>query len=279
VGAFYWADNDTWDPASISGTDDYQVLWNGADFVPIQDINGNIFINSISESIPINDADGTGALQHSLAFSDTRTGTYPSDSDFTYVVIPSAGSLSASWAAGYGPWHSIYVHPGAFRVDGTNCKAVTSEAINSGPYIYYTECADAAGTIDFQIAMPDNWDGQAIYVEPHVFSNVAPSGSIQFNAKFQARAHDATINNTWVSTNGEIYFEDAETAGTTVDTQYDVFKSKNKTAMDLNAAGGDMLFGQIARVADAGTHTVSTAAIRVMGIKIYYQVDELDEKD
>ena len=183
---------------------------------------------------------------------------------------------------GTAPYKSVFVHPGAFKVDGTNCAAVTSGAINSGPYIYYTACTDAAGTIDFQVGMPENWDGGSLFFEPHVFSaEGTPAGTINFLASIQVRASDAVINNTWNSTNGAIYFEDAETANSEpgASDQYKFFKVKNKTAIAASGAGGSILFGRLSRVADAGAHTTSTQAIRVMGIKMFYVVDNLSEKD
>jgi hypothetical protein len=271
VGMFYWANNEAagWDPSNIAGTDDYQVMWSGSVWIPIQDVNGTFFMESISESVPIADADGTGTLTWSFAFSDARTATIPGDSSFTVATIPAAGS-----------WKSIYVHPGAFRVDGTNCAAVTSAAINSGPYIYYTACSDAAGTIDVQVVMPENWDGGNLFIEPEVFSaEASPSGTIEFEISIQARGNDETINNTWVTTNGNAYFEDAETTATTVDTQYDFFKVKNKTAMAASGAGGDLLFVRLTRDNDDGTHDTSTQAIRVVGLKIFYLIDSFEERD
>jgi len=179
-------------------------------------------------------------------------------------------------------WKSVVVDASAFSVDGTICTTPAEVTINSGPKTWAVDCSsDDAGVFYFKIPnMPENWDGGSIIIELQVYSDEAsPSGTIEWDMAIQARSNDETINNTWVTTNGEIYFEDAETSNTTVDTQYDVFHCKNKTAMSASGAGGDTLFVKGTRDNDDGTHDTSTQGIFILGATVYYQIDDQDEKD
>lgn len=96
AGVIYWADNESagWDPATVSGTDDYAALYTGSSYVAVIDINGNLLVSEISESILIADGDGTGALQWSFAFGATRTITIPGDADATIQFQPSEGGFA-----------------------------------------------------------------------------------------------------------------------------------------------------------------------------------------
>jgi len=48
VGRIYRADNDTWDPCGIAGTDDYFVICTAADtYIALWDISGNFYFSSI----------------------------------------------------------------------------------------------------------------------------------------------------------------------------------------------------------------------------------------
>lgn len=177
-------------------------------------------------------------------------------------------------------WQAIYVAAAACEADGTNCADAAAAQINSGPNAYYIICSDAAGTIEAFIGMPENWDGGSIIIEPRMFSTEAsPAGSVEWELSIQKVSHDETIDNTWVTTNGNVYFEDAETAGTTMDTQYDLFQSKNATAMATGGASKDDLFVKLTRDNDDGTHDASTQSVNVLGFTVYYQIDDLDEKD
>jgi hypothetical protein len=292
TGYPYLANNDDWDPCNIAGTTDYWAFYNGSSWICPQDLAGNIYIDEISEDIPIADGDGTGSLKNSFDFSELRTGSIPGDEDFTYAIVTNThdnnfsakqtfqNGFAATWTSNK-PWKSVTVLPGAFSTDGTNCGVLAAVVVNSGPKVPYVECADAAGTMEFTIAtMPENWDGGELYVELSVYSAQAtPAGTIEFDISVQARGLDESINSTWVTADGQIYFEDAETTATTVDTQYDFFKSRNKTAMAAAGAGGDALFVKLARDNADGTHDTSTQAIRVIGAKVFYQIDNNSEKD
>ena len=45
AGAEFWADNDTWDPCTVDGTDDYKVRWNGSTWVCLDQIGGEQIVN------------------------------------------------------------------------------------------------------------------------------------------------------------------------------------------------------------------------------------------
>lgn len=178
-------------------------------------------------------------------------------------------------------WQAIYVDAAALTPDGTICLAAAEQTLNSGPKTYVVDCSsDAAGTFEFKVGMPENWDGGSIIIEPIVISDEAtPAGTIEFDMSIQARGNDELVDNTWVTTNGEVYFEDAETANTTVDTQWKKFKCKNKTAMAAAGAGGDTLYVKGTRDNDDATHDTSTQGVWLQGVKVYYQTDDMDEKD
>ena len=178
-------------------------------------------------------------------------------------------------------WQAIGFDISLAIADSTNCLDVAEQTLNSGPVAYVVDCGEAAGTFQFKIpSMPENWDGGSIIIELVVISDEAtPAGTIEFDMSIQARGSDELVNNTWVTTNGEIYFEDAETSDTTVDTQWKTFHCKNKTAMAAGGVGGDTLFVLGTRDSDDGSHDTSTQGIWVEGGTIYYQIDDLDEKD
>ena len=179
-------------------------------------------------------------------------------------------------------WQSIAVDASIFIVDGTNVTTPAEQTLNSGPKTYVADNAnDAAGTFEFKIPnMPENWDGGSIIIELKLISDEAtPTGTIEWDMSIQARGNDELVNNTWITTNGEIYFEDAETANTTIDTQWKIFHCKNKTAMAAEGTGGDSLFVKGTRDNDDATHDTSTQGIWILGAMAYYQIDDLDEKD
>ena len=195
--------------------------------------------------------------------------------------VTAASALGTLADADANMWQAIAVDASVFITDGTNCLAPAEQAINSGPSTYIVDCGEAAGTFEFKIpSMAENWDGGSIIVELAVISDEGtPANTIEFDMSVQARGSDETVNNTWVTTNGEIYFEDAETAGTTPDTQWDTFHCKNKTAVAAAGAGSDTLFIKFTRDSDDATHDTSTQGIWILGATVYYQIDNLDEKD
>ena len=145
TGYTYWADNDNWDPCSISGTDDYQTFWNGASWVCTQDINGNLFIDSIYEDVPIADADGTGSFKFSFDFSEARSGTLPTDGDFTFAIVDATTdntfttlqTFSGGLAAGNGSTGAGFIRLKEDSDNGTDYSTITG-ASDAGSYPAFT---------------------------------------------------------------------------------------------------------------------------------------------
>ena len=81
AGKVYRADNEAagWDPATYTGTDDYFVLYTGAAYVPIMDINGNLIQSGIASSTP------------TISDPDTWTITAPYGA---FYIASAAGSVS-----------------------------------------------------------------------------------------------------------------------------------------------------------------------------------------
>jgi hypothetical protein len=139
--------------------------------------------------------------------------------------------------------------------------------------VQFSTCSDAAGTLEIGgIPMPENWDGGNIYVELVVGSNEAsPSGTVEFEVQAMARGNDDLLNSTWLTT-VDLQF------GANIDTQYDVVIAES-AVIACSGAGGDMLYIKLTRDNDDGTNDTSTQDVEVWGMRIYYQIDDLDERD
>lgn len=145
VGYTYWADNDNWDPCSVSGTDNYQTFWNGSSWVCTQDINGNLFIDSIYEDVPIADSDGTGSFKFAFDFSELRSGTLPTDGDFTFAIVDNTTdntwgflqTFSGGIAAGNGSTGAGFIRLKEDSDNGTDYSTITGAA-DAGSYPAFT---------------------------------------------------------------------------------------------------------------------------------------------
>jgi len=169
-------------------------------------------------------------------------------------------------------WQCVSVSVAGMIADGTNATAPASEAINSGPNVWFSTVSDAAGTLEFSIPMPENWDGGNIYVEMIAGTNEGtPSGTVEFEVSAMARGNDDLINGTWV-TGSNVQFAD------NIDTQYDVVVAESDV-IAASGAGGDMLYILLTRDNDDETNDTSTQAVEVWGARVYYQIDDLDERD
>lgn len=170
-------------------------------------------------------------------------------------------------------WQSFAVLVSALKADGTNCTAPAVEAINSGPNVWFSTCTDAAGTLELGgVAMPENWDGGNIYVELIAGSNEAsPSGTVEFEVQAMARGAGEAINSTWLTT-VDLRFASA------IDTQY-APEMAESAVIACSGTGGDMLYLKLTRDHDDATHGTSTQAVEIWGLKVYYQIDDLDERD
>jgi len=234
-------------------------------------------VTTFSDVVTIHDdGDSTKkfAVQCSGITPDTTVHMYPPDSDFTIPATPVGKNVDLDI------WQSVDVDASAFSVDGTICTTPAEQTINSGPKTYICDCAsDGAGTFEFKIPnMPANWDGGNIGIELQLVSDeVTPAGTIEFDMSIESRGNDELIDGTWITLNGEIYFEDAETANTTVDTQYKTFHCATKSAMVAAGAGGDTLFVKATRHYDDATHDTSTQGVWIMGTTVYYQINSMNE--
>jgi len=169
-------------------------------------------------------------------------------------------------------WQCVAISVAAMIADGTNASDPASEQINGGPHVWFSTVSDAAGTLDFGIPMPENWDGGNIYVEMVAGSNQSsPSGTVEFEVQAMARGNDDLINSTWLTT-VNCQFAD------NIDTQYDVVIAES-AVIACSGAGGDMLYVRLTRDNDDGTNDTSTQEVEVWGARVYYQIDDLDERD
>ncbi len=197
------------------------------------------------------------------------------------VAAASGGTITSptiTWDTSK-PWRSISIHPQLFKMDGTYCATVTNAQIASGPRIWYTSCSDTAtGTIDIQTAMPDNWAGGQIFVEPYIFSTqTLPAGIILFEASAMALPNNGLFTAVFGGATN-ILFDSTIHADTTVTILNTVYHTKHTAAMTITGAGGDLLIVRLQRMATSVLDT-SVQAISVVMVKIYYQIDALSEKD
>ena len=66
AGQVYYADNDTWDPSTIAGTNNYYCIYDGASYIAMWDEDGTFFFSSIAvptlEGDELNDASSPHTL-------------------------------------------------------------------------------------------------------------------------------------------------------------------------------------------------------------------------
>lgn len=169
-------------------------------------------------------------------------------------------------------WQCVSISVAAMIADETNCTAPDSEAVNSGPNVWFSTCSDAAGTLESGIPMPENWDGGNIYVEMLAGTlEGSPAGTVEFEVSTQACSNDELVDNTWV-TGDNVQF------AANIDTQYDLVIAESDV-IAAAGAGGDMLYMKLTRDNDDGTNDTSTQDVEVWGVRVYYQIDDLDERD
>lgn len=177
------------------------------------------------------------------------------------------------------PWWEIYPIMGQqMNPDGTNCTAVTSAQINSGPKTLVSDCDDDAdGSIQFVAPMPNNWDGADASDElklgiTWVMYEAAGTNTetVIWKAKVQARGDGETVNNTWSSV-----FSSTTTFGAS-EAQYDTYYTEISIAEAVNGSGGDSLFGTIVRDTVTGSDAHN---VYVTGVKLYYKATKFDVHD
>lgn len=72
AGVMYYADNDTWDPCDISGTNNYYCIYDGADYVAIIDEDGDLFVSSVEVSTLEEDELNDDAGDRLLTLAEVR---------------------------------------------------------------------------------------------------------------------------------------------------------------------------------------------------------------
>jgi len=162
---------------------------------------------------------------------------------------------------------SIVWDASAFTVDGTQCVAPTSSAVNSGPLLYRTTCADNdAGTIQGSVVMPDSWNASTITLEVTAWDETAdPAGTLAFDASAMCRRASDTINGTFGDAIAvDMSFADAGTA------QYDVVQTTS-AAITPNGtcAAGALLIWQL-KVDATTTDGATVANIRIHQVKMEF---------
>ena len=95
VGKVYRADNDTWDPITYAGTDDYYVIWTGAAWKGVLDVAGNLLVDTLTlggivlgDSTP--DADGE------YGFASNAYKWYANSEDFVLTAGTNLWTISSN---------------------------------------------------------------------------------------------------------------------------------------------------------------------------------------
>jgi hypothetical protein len=91
-GWYYWADNDTWDPASIPGTDDYKVYYNGSAYVAVQEIDGTIYLQSVPLTHATYASTGNISTSHLYGYKLDNSGQ---SSDAVETLPAAAANMNA----------------------------------------------------------------------------------------------------------------------------------------------------------------------------------------
>lgn len=154
----------------------------------------------------------------------------------------------------------------AFTVDGTQCTTPASAAVNSGPILYTTTCADNdAGIIYGSAVMPDSWDAGTVTLEVSAWDETAdPAGTMAFDASAMCRRASDTLNNTFGDAVAlDMSFADAGTA------QYDVVQTTSGAITpNGTCAAGALLIWKLK--VDATATDATAANIRVHQVKMEF---------
>jgi len=238
------------------------------DDIGTPDANDEIDMGAYTIELNVTDLQiGDGGGSNYVGFDGTPTMTFNGTAD---IDLPDDSVDEADLNTDF--WQSIAISPAAMIADGTNATDPASEQVNSGPNVWVSTVSDAAGTLEFQVPMPENWDGGNIYVELIAGSlEATPSGTVEFEVSTQACSDDELINNTYV-TGDNIQF------ASTIDTQYDAVVAESDV-IAASGAGGDLLFIKLTRDNDDDPNDTSTQDVEIWGARLYYQIDDLDERD
>lgn len=146
AGWYYWADADgTWDPdTSVTGTDPYQVLYNGSSYVSIKKADGTILASNVVKTTDVDDTP-----------VDSET-SYPISSNWAYDHVAAADPHSA---AGYlKSGDDIGAATATTPSAGDNDTSVATTAFVNGE-VYTTETGSHAAPSTTNPLSP-TWTGQ-----------------------------------------------------------------------------------------------------------------------
>jgi hypothetical protein len=169
---------------------------------------------------------------------------------------------------GYGGQRQKYVPAWAMNTDGTNCvDPAMTELITSGPKEGAIICGDVANAeIDFSYGMPDNWDAGDVIIEVEAH-RATGSGTLEFDIVMQCRG-DGEALAAW------------GTAGTSDDVTitWSTANAGEKAVSPAitptgTCAAGDHLYVRL----EVATTATTVADANVLGARILFTVDELDE--
>ena len=162
----------------------------------------------------------------------------------------------------------IYFPAGSLVGDGTNCPATaTAVTINSGPKLYTMICGSGAnGDMDFDVVMPNNWDGGTLEFEPDYIQMAANTSAMNSDVKAQCRGTGETPSSTWGTA---IAIDDAAVTGSNA-------RDKTLSAAVTPAgtcAAGDHLF--VRYTLDVTGTTTTEASLHFLGVGMYYYESSL----
>lgn len=162
----------------------------------------------------------------------------------------------------------IYVPAGSLVGDGTNCPlAATAVTINSGPKLYTMICGSGAnGDMDFDVTMPNDWDGGTLEFEPDYIQTAANTSAMNSDIKAQCRGTGETPSSTWGTA---VAIDDANVTGS---------NGRDKTLSAAvtpagTCAAGDHLF--VRYTLDVTGTTTTEASLHFLGVGMYYYQSSL----
>jgi hypothetical protein len=117
-----------------------------------------------------------------------------------FRIVPSAGTPKGRYPfySGYYPLKSVYLNAQFWRGDGTNCPSTpTLVTISNMPEYSYVCTENNSSRMRARLPMPPNWDGGAIYVQPHYSQTAADTGSVLLDVAAACRAFGTAFNGTY----------------------------------------------------------------------------------
>jgi len=188
------------------------------------------------------------------------------------TIDPDAASVNAmyTFGSGYRPLKSVPFSALNMTGDGTNCPAnPTAVTINSGPKLFTFICGSGSnGDLDFDVVMPDAWDGGTLTFELEFIQTAADTANVNSDIKAQCRGTGEVPSSTWGTA---VAIDKTTISGSNTE--------EHVTSAAVTPAGtcaaGDHLY--VRWTLDVTGTTTPEATLNILGVKMEYSTSSLSD--